>query len=1294
MKRILPLLLAALVPALAHASMFATGGEETFLADDTAVHTFTSSGTFTLSETKIVRILVVGGGGGGGAECGGGGGGGGVIEERAYEMPAGTYGITVGAGGLGGRQGTDRGNGTERGANGGDTIVTNSAGTELFHALGGGGGGAWSNRHGCSGGSGGGAAATGGGGMALDPAQGCNAGGAAGGSNGVPSGGGGAGAASATVTGVKGQSASGAGGAGRTSDISGTAQMYGAGGGGGNYNYTGSPQQAPGGDGIGGFGQGDTNVLTGNEKGRDGFGGGGGGGSNKSTYIAADGGCGVVVIRLSNTDAVSEDPRFTVSATEPLPDGAVFTVAVSEAGSLASQGTVEVVAQIAEDASAWDATTGAFSGTERTIGTGLGIGAHALRAYGLRPSHAYVAKIVVRNDGGGEASSEAFAFTTAALVEARWVVGSGGSAAAGVPGLYQKLVMGNKLLTATFDPSEEGVTVQNGTVAAGIANHTQSGCNPIHGSTYLDESGRGWSIGVGCNYLYRGYIRLEAGTTYHFYCRYWDGARIVIDGEQIVRSDGERTSSAAYVPQTTGWHSFAAWLCCESGGSNFGVTPGWTLGMGYNVEGEASPSGVPGAGWAPIENTADNVFLRTQPEGRLVDISSWSLDAGAGTATFEAALGAGDSETPLFAVWGPFHGGDTTNGWAHVARVGSAAVGAAAATASFTVPDTSDLTYFRFVAVDGSDLFAWSPSQLVDLSNPAIAIAGVTHQGDRATVSIRVDSVGTGAFSLRLLWGANADLSGAFSTNVAVSGPGTYDVIVGVEPGATTYYRAEASTGDGGSDATAIDSFTTLAGSVLSPTATATVNNHWITFSGHLDTVGAGATTITLWTGESPDALVADPEPISVSTAAHFSFHRLFPGAPRTIYWKFTGENAGAGGTSWTTETAVGTASSSEWNIIYTWKAGVAEGDWSDTNNWTASAEGAFGYPLYGGTHAAFAAGTTARVLVDGDYEAKILLFDRSNVDVTLAAGTNAVSSLYTGDSTGGSFAGSRLTLDGMTLEEQDFFDWWVGSGTGTGGRLAVTNGAVLKLGGGGAFGLAGTGTGIDVGPGSAFLFGDPDTVYRSVRETYAYLILAALGEVATVEGRFVARSLHPETPDGEGGQRMRIRGPGGIVRVANGIFGDIGVINAGHRESIYTTPHPVLRDFDVVFEPVGGGYTNTVAYAVDGMTFTNSVALASTTDAGRAMGEMILEESVGKIRLSVDLSSMRHSAKSAKGHFVLWKTGIDTDHVELVQGDGYTLSWTYGWPSTLSAPENAGDLPTGVWADVPAQAGMLILIK
>ena len=81
-----------------------------------------------------------------------------------------------------------------------------------------------------------------------------------------------------------------------------------------------------------------------------------------------------------------------------------------------------------------------------------------------------------------------------------------------------------------------------------------------------------------------------------------------------------------------------------------------------------------------------------------------------------------------------------------------------------------------------------------------------------------------------------------------------------------------------------------------------------------------------------------------------------------------------------------------------------------------------------------------------------------------------------------------------------------------------------------------------------------------------------------------------------------------------------------------------------------------------------------STKDSGRAFGEMLVTGSTGKIRLSVGTASMRGSFKSVMQHFVLWKSGIDTDSVELVQGDKYTLSYTYGWPSGLPSPDMKRD--------------------
>jgi hypothetical protein len=58
-----------------------------------------------------------------------------------------------------------------------------------------------------------------------------------------------------------------------------------------------------------------------------------------------------------------------------------------------------------------------------------------------------------------------------------------------------------------------------------------------------------------------------------------------------------------------------------------------------------------------------------------------------------------------------------------------------------------------------------------------------------------------------------------------------------------------------------------------------------------------------------------------------------------------------------------------------------------------------------------------------------------------------------------------------------------------------------------------------------------------------------------------------------------------------------------------------------------------------------------------------------------------------------LWKSGIDTSRVELVQGDGYELHYTYGWPSVATEPTEEGELPTGVWGRVDAISSTIIIV-
>lgn len=250
-----------------------------------------------IQPTANAKILVVGGGGGGGSDMGGGGGGGGVVYSAAYPLSAGTYNITVGAGGSGAPAGVSQ----VAGGNGGNSLF----GT--IRAIGGGGGGSEYSTN------------------ASPPHAGASAGGSAGctqnlragivigqgnGSSGTPgcyypTGGGGAGGGGAANPGT--------GGAGISNNILGTSYYFGGGGGGAGYTGNG------GNGGNGGGGGGAVGVTTGgsginagspggggtpgvqtNKPGGNGgavTGGGGGGGSHYNlTNNGGNGGSGTVII--------------------------------------------------------------------------------------------------------------------------------------------------------------------------------------------------------------------------------------------------------------------------------------------------------------------------------------------------------------------------------------------------------------------------------------------------------------------------------------------------------------------------------------------------------------------------------------------------------------------------------------------------------------------------------------------------------------------------------------------------------------------------------------------------------------------------------------------------------------------------------------------------------------------------------------------------------------------------------------------------------------------------------------
>lgn len=248
--------------------------------------TYTTSGTFTVTEappgSTIEYLVVAGGGGGGSGGYGGGGGGGGYLTASGIEVTATNYAIVVGAGGSSSTQGS--------------TSSITATNFTTVSAYGGGAGGVNENNGG-NGASGGGAGGTGSGsnksiGIGIYPGstyinaarQGYD-GGEEYGQNAVGPAGGGGGAG-----GVGGAATANVGGNGGVGLLSAITGLYYAGGGGGG---TISGTAGTGGNGGGGSGS----VSSTGSSGTTNTGGGGGGSGGASAVGGGIGGSGVVVIK-------------------------------------------------------------------------------------------------------------------------------------------------------------------------------------------------------------------------------------------------------------------------------------------------------------------------------------------------------------------------------------------------------------------------------------------------------------------------------------------------------------------------------------------------------------------------------------------------------------------------------------------------------------------------------------------------------------------------------------------------------------------------------------------------------------------------------------------------------------------------------------------------------------------------------------------------------------------------------------------------------------------------------------
>ena len=255
---------------------FVTNGTNRFRTLGSGETTFTcqicTPGISITSNPIGVEYLIIAGGGGGGWDVGGGGGAGGVLNNSTGIWP-GTYNIGIGAGGTGA-------------VTGAPTMPNNGFNTYAIGllAVGGGGGGNYSGGWGSGGGSGGGGAGYG---ATTNAGFGMKGQGFEGGC-GLPvagigsTGGAGGGAGAAGASSINNLTGCVAGGTGIISTIIGEHRSYGCGGRGGGDSW------------------------TGNQVGRTNTGDGGdGAGYANSTNAGSNGGSGLTILKMKNTNTAS-----------------------------------------------------------------------------------------------------------------------------------------------------------------------------------------------------------------------------------------------------------------------------------------------------------------------------------------------------------------------------------------------------------------------------------------------------------------------------------------------------------------------------------------------------------------------------------------------------------------------------------------------------------------------------------------------------------------------------------------------------------------------------------------------------------------------------------------------------------------------------------------------------------------------------------------------------------------------------------------------------------------------------
>lgn len=643
------------------------------------------------------------------------------------------------------------------------------------------------------------------------------------------------------------------------------------------------------------------------------------------------------------------------------------------------------------------------------------------------------------------------------------------------------------------------------------------------------------------------------------------------------------------------------------------------------------------------------------------------------TGTYRVAwAGEGENVADVYVKWGY-----AANSLTHSVKVAQDAVG----TGKFeiAVPVDQKTIYLRAMADNGSaqglsdeivPIYVPEYSGVVP-GDPTIPVLGTVSlasvDGVFARLSGTVTSFGTAGAGEDPITGCEVYALVGTSDNVSrmaaqdampVTANEPFSLAISNLTVATTYYWClEARNSAGVAVATQIGSFTTPPEHTVANTVSANNAQRTVALSGSLAQVGAGPTTVSVrWREGSDDwgdwTTVATFDGSSASTA--FNTSHTSESWSTTISWEVSFSNqcvtaeGEPAGDPWVT-TQSGTFGTGD-TATYTWQAvaGDWDGSWTNAAHWACDQADRRDYP-YGGTPTvAFNNNTVATIEVPGSYAINSCSMAKTGIDLTFVGEDAATSRLSGNFGGGGNLSNSSWTFSAMTFAESNGIEF--GNTSTVNASLVLKDGASATMGSGG-LNLIGSNVWLVVENGSSF------------------------------------------------GSRV------GNCTKDGGIRLDDGTVSGTYFRTDYNWAETTNEWF--IFKGAAPRLTATASFRNESATAENlqnadTTFLFSVPAAGWAESPLCAEYSSaekfggmlgtgeGGYVIAIDPESPAFTAGGNRiVQLVEWRSGIDTTHVRFADDlpQNATLSWTYGWPSTLAAPENEGDAPTGVKVTIVGRA-------